>query len=170
MMDSDHLHLLIHEEIYKIPDKKTVNTYDQGESKTEKAVVAEEAPVDKKILNHEHHDETPKIPAIQHETPAEEKVVPVAIFHEATDASQLELLQNIINACKLSVDQYQVFANGFNKEVKFKKAVVFVQTAKVYYESVPYQQSQILCSKPLNILTQDKQEKAKLWQALQSFL
>lgn len=164
-MDKEYLHLLIDEEIYLIEEDKA------GE---ESAVVevSEDTPPEtneKVEASKEHVDETPHIPKVKVERPIEQ-IIPFAVFHESTNEEEIALLQKIIDACKLNPNEYQVFANGFNKEVKFKKALVFVPTAKAFYEPIPYQKSEFLCAKPLNQIVGNQKEKAKLWKALQAFV
>jgi len=164
MMDRDHLHLLINEEIYVISDDKAENQETEDVSKTtveEISTVSESAPepLTKNIPS------TPEVP----KTEVAETVIPVAVFHESSESHELELLQKIIDACNLETGSYEVFANGFSKEVKFKKALVFVDASKSFYQPIPYQGSQILCSKPLSEITTNQQEKVKLWNALKVF-
>lgn len=183
MMDKEHLHLLIDEEIYLINEE----THDAGvmqeadQEDTKKMAIDENNEshsttihIDQEELHHPHKEETPKIPEVHHHyTPAEEKEsqpIPLAIFHEASNDAEIALLQKIIDACNLKTEDYQVFANGFNKEVRFTKGLVFTSTAKKYYTPVPYQKSQFLCSKPLNEIINDVREKGKLWTALKSFV
>lgn len=183
MMDKEHLHLLIHEEIYQISEEDVVDDVQPApatEAVSEAAAMVKEPEeptsihVEKEELEHPHQEETPKIPDVHHEEPAaakiEERIIPFAVFHEASEPSEVALLQKIIAACKLENDHYQVFANGFNKEVKFHKALVFIPEAKAFYIPIPYKDSQFLCSKPLSLIANDVQEKAKLWGALQQFL
>ena len=170
-MDQNHLHLLIDEEIYII-GKDAESTEEKVEtSPGENLAVAEpeEEQSPPEEVKRGHIEETPTIPETPIE-PEKEKVIPVAIFHESSSESEIELLKKIIEACKLTPDQYEVFANGFNKEVKFQKALVFVAKAKTFYTSIPYQGSQILCSKPLNEIASNQQEKVKLWGALKEYL
>lgn len=177
MMDKEHLHLLIHEEIYAI-DKTDEPT--QMAEPPQPELIKEEIPkkepeaihVEKEELAQEYHEETPKIPEVHHEIApkGEDKPIPLAVFHEASDPAEIELLQKIIDACEIEKAHYQVFANGFNQEVKFEKGLVFVPEAKAFYTPIPYKQSQFLCSKPLSMLAKDVKEKAKLWNALKAFI
>ena len=155
MMDRDHLHLLINEEIYLI-------NQDEVEGAPEPSAPPMEA-VDTVVAEPAKEEESAE-PA-----PVSEKVLPVAIFHESTKESELELLNKIIDACKLDSGSFEVFANGFNKAVKFEKALVFVERAKKFYASVPYKGGEILCARPLSVIIHDQQEKAKLWGALKSY-
>lgn len=163
MIDSENLHLLIHEEIYVIGNRH-------------KDIAKNPAYTSNKPLSADHQKETkqglmeeiPTIPVTNEK--AEERIFPVAIFHDSSDKKDLELLRKIIDACKLIPDQYEVFANGFNKEVKFKKALVFVAAANQFYVPIPYKGGQILCSKPLNDIAANQQEKVKLWGALKGYI
>jgi len=169
MMDPEHLHLFINEEIYVLSDKSAPekeNDKNEDTKVKEEPVVVE---VKEEEISKDHQEETPSIPDVQVDVQTHDKIS-LAIFHEATNPSEVELLQKIIEACNLEKSKYQVFANGFNKEVTFNKALVFVSKAKAFYEPIPYQESQILCSKPLSVLSNDPQEKAKLWGALQKFI
>ena len=159
MMDKEHLHLLINEKIYLIDEeeRRTISQEDTKiEHQTDSSQTFSEKPED---VHPEARDENPN-----------ERVVPLAIFHESSSEPDLELLQKIIEACKLEKDSYTVFGNGFNKTSKFRKALVFVAKATIFYEPIPYEESQILCAKPLSQISSDQQEKKKLWQALQKFI
>lgn len=183
-MEKEHLHLLIHEEIFllpqdKIAEEETVNEEKEvqestavAEPEAELIVKPEEAKADpdtetKDIPEEELKQESPEIPVKEVEEPTE---IPLAIFHSSTNEAEIELLQKIIDACKVPADEYKIFGNGFDQSVQFKKALVFVPEAKSFYTPIPYKGSQFLCSKPLSILAADKNEKAKLWGALQKFL
>ena len=166
-MNSEDLHLLIHEEIYAIK----AHSGEQSEESHEDIAIHRQEVVEEKIS-----EKAPDVPVVDTSKPSEEApsnerdVIPVAIFHEATSNNELDLLQKIIAACGLEVDQYTVFASGFNKEVKFAKGLIFVSAAKKFYEVIPYQTSQILCSKPLDVIASDQNEKVKLWNALKRYL
>lgn len=179
MMDDQHLHLFIDEDIYVIQDEQAIVAEEKElatDSQKQEEIEAEEPltiHVDPPSEDEEYHEETPKIPEVHHHEELESKeeaIIPLAVFHEATATDEVELLQKIIDACGIEKDQYQVFANGFNKEVKFKKGLVFVAEAKAFYTPIPYKESQFLCSKPLSILKANVQEKGKLWNALKSFV
>ncbi len=160
-MDHEHLHLLINEEIYQIGN-------DSFESPDMAVQVPEKKPEIKQTSTVQESTKTPSDP--KSVSARIDEVIPVAIFHETTEESELILLQKIIDACGLETTSYQVFANGFNKEVKFKKALVFVSSSKSYYEPIPYQKSHILCSRPLKEIQNNQQEKMKLWTALKNYL
>ena len=172
MMDQEHLHLLINEEIYRIQDEPVLREEEKEEILEDSPSVREPETIkmDQSELEHEHHEETPHIPEVKTLSKEKEHVIPFVVFHESSDPAEIDLLHKIIAACNLDQGQYQVFANGFNKEVKFEKALVFVTTAKAYYTPVPYKDSQFLCSQPLQVLVNDQQEKAKLWAALRTFV
>ena len=171
-MEKENLHLLINEEIYLIRDKTEVEevTKEPIAAEALQAKEPEAIKLDPPEIDHEHHEETPHIPEVKTLQEKTEKAIPFAVFHESSDPAEIDLLQKIIAACNLENTHFKVFANGFNKEVKFEKALVFVTTAKAYYTPVPYQQSQFLCSQPLSVLLSDQQVKAKLWTALKAFL
>ncbi|WP_462248160.1 hypothetical protein [Ekhidna sp.] len=111
--------------------------------------------------------ESPKIPKQETESIKE---ISFAVFHSSNDESDIELLNKIIAACKLPSDQYKIFDGGFDQSISFKKALVFVPEAKAFYSPIPYKNSEFLCSKPLDQISGDVQEKAKLWEALQKFV
>lgn len=183
-MDDQHLHLLIDEDIYVIQDEQAngegekVLAPDPQDKSEQRADESEEEKdlaihIDPPKEDEEYHEETPKIPEVHHHeelATEEDTIIPLAVFHEASANDEIELLQKIIDACGIEKDQYQVFANGFNKEVKFKKGLVFVAEAKAFYTPIPYKESEFLCSKPLSVLKADVQEKGKLWNALKSFV
>lgn len=187
-MEREHIHHLITEEIYLLPQDKiamdgenrepveeaapsTDISKEESES-IEKPVTAEneEAPKEAKKETPAHietQQESPEIPHHDLEDPGE---IPFAVFHNSHDASDIELLHKIIDACKLPHDQYKIFGGGFDQTVHFKKALVFVPEAKAFYTPIPYKNSMFLCSKPLDQISGDVQEKAKLWGALQKFV
>jgi hypothetical protein len=186
-MEKEHLHLLIHEEIYRLPedevslestenqDAEEVNEKEKEVaqvSEPEPASIAEgkEEAVVEKVSDsekEEHHQDSPHIP--HHDLP-DSKPLPFAVFHTSHDPAENELLHKIIDACKIPESDYKIFSNGFDQAVKFKKALVFVPDAKAFYTPIPYKGSEFLCSKPLSMLAADVNEKAKLWGALQKFL
>ena len=164
MMNREDLHLLINEDIYLIQD----------DIKGDQIIAETNHPTENQ--KEEVHGPPSEVqgvvePAtmVPEKVQVDERTIPVAIFHESSDDSELELLQKIISACKLNPDSYQVFANGFNKEVKFHKALIFVASSKSFYTAIPYQGSQLLCSKPLKEIAENQQEKVKLWGALKTF-
>jgi len=170
-MDKEHLHLLINEAIYLIPTEhgdsgKTEADALEDKTKTEN-LESEKILEEKKAGTiDEEYPSTPAEPTIDPEL----SPLSLAIFHESTSEADIQLLQKIISACKLETDSFEVFANGFNKEVKFEKALVFVEKSKAFYEPISYQDGQILCSKPLHQIAVNQGEKAKLWAALQKFV
>ena len=175
-MDREHLHLLIDEEIYLIQEES-----DQVEAPKEVSTEAKAAPPEAPIANDTPVDSPAPTPAptslasdppAEEEAPKEDPTAPstqIAIFHSSSSEADVVLLEKIIAACKLEEGSYQVYADGFDKEVIFQKALVFVASAKAFYEPVPYQESLILCSRPLPEIGANQQEKAKLWAALQKF-
>lgn len=186
-MERENLHLLINEEIYLLPQDQLVEEQESlkeierhepksiSEEVQEPSNVSEPEPkleaAPKKALTtepqEEHPQESPHIPV--HDLP-ESEALPFAVFHTSADLSENELLHKIIDACKIPEDQYKVFSHGFDQSVKFKKALVFVPEAKAFYTPIPYKGSEFLCSKPLDQISGNVQEKAKLWEALQKFV
>ncbi|WP_420318211.1 hypothetical protein [Ekhidna sp.] len=177
-MEKEHLHLLIHEEIFLLPQDEIIeDETDKTEEVQESGQVAEPEPelIDKKVeteekqpeTTEEHHQDSPHIP--HHDLP-DAKPLPFAVFHTSHVPTENDLLHKIIEACKIPEDQYKIFSNGFDQAVKFKKALVFVPEAKAFYTPIPYKGSEFLCSKPLSLLAADQNEKAKLWTALQKFV
>lgn len=178
LMEEEHLHLLIHEEIYLLPQDKTPmeKVNHEVEEVQEVTTVAEPEPeaiapkeeaTNPEPTKEEHHQESPHIPIHQVAEPEE---LPFAVFHDSSNEAEIELLHKIISACKIPDDQYKIFSHGFDQAVKFKKALVFVPEAKGFYTPIPYKGSEFLCSKPLSLLSSDQNEKAKLWGALQKFV
>lgn len=145
MMNRENLHLLINEEIYRIEEKNSENN-------------TPSAPIIK-----------PKVTESIATPTMEEESVPIAIFHESKEKMDLELLHKIISACNLQAGNYKIVDTGFNKALRFKKALVFTPRAKAFYTSIPYQGGAILCSKPLEELAKSKEEKGKLWTALKAY-
>jgi hypothetical protein len=126
----------------------------------------EEPTIDKPAVS-KPTQESPEIPVKKKDEP---KVIPLAIFHSSTNQEEMELLQKIIDACKVPIEDYTIFENGFDQSVKFKKALVFVPEAKAFYTPIPYKNSHFLCSKPLADLASNQEEKGKLWVSLQKFV
>lgn len=160
-MEKEHLHLLIHEEIYHLPEDQSIPK-DSIET-AEPSIVAEPEPEDVTTIQEDV--------SIQ-ENGAEDhsKEIAFAIFHDSVNEEEIALLHKIITACNIPEEQYQIFNTGFDQSVKFKRALVFVPEAKAFYTPIPYKNSEFLCSKPLSYLTNDQNEKAKLWGALQKFI
>lgn len=185
-MEKEHLHLLINEEIYRIggdevisvPAKEEIAKETTDEVVEQPTQVAEPEP--KPLAQQEEKQErakpqptqeSPEIPTRKKEEVKDEpKEIPLAIFHSSTNQEEMALLQKIIDACKVPTEDYTIFENGFDQSIQFKKALVFVPEAKAFYTPIPYKKSHFLCSKPLADLTNDQQEKGKLWVALQKFV
>jgi len=163
MMDKAHLHLLINEEIYLIDpmEKQYIPSKDEP---TKHKADPSQASSEKREIKY------PKETPVVSNKKTEEQVLPLVIFHESSVEPELQLLQKIIEACKLKEGSYTVFGNGFNEASKFKKAIAFVAEPKTFYEPIKYQGSQILYAKPLSQIANDQREKAKLWSALQKFI
>lgn len=195
-MEEENLHLFITEEIYLLEqDKKaeelSQGTLDQVDEKTtepedepnqespelSKQEVTEEPVPEVEVKKEVKTEETPahveskqdspEIPTHSRDSPKE---IPFAVFHSSENSSDIELLNKIIAACKVPQDQYKIFGGGFDQSIQFKKALVFVPEAKAFYTPIPYKSSEFLCSKPLDQISGDVQEKAKLWSALQAFV
>lgn len=191
-MENEHLHLLIHEEIYRLPEDESepvaevesaapeTEIAETQEVETEPAVevvqeevqVAEETVPKEEVtaVSEESADYPQESPHIPHHDLPETHVLPFAVFHTSHDPAENELLHKIIDACKVAKEDYKVFSNGFDPAVQFEKALVFVPEAKAFYTPIPYKKSTFLCSKPLDVLAADQNEKMKLWEALQKFV
>ena len=166
-MNREDLYLLIHEEIYVVEKEgSAVSEEPSIKAEADTKIPAPSSEPDA-VANHAP-DTVPSVSKTPTAT-SPQSSISFAIFHDAEAQEELELLGKIIDACELPNGSYEVFANGFNKEVKFEKALVFVATAKKFYVPIPYENSQILCSKPLHEIANDKQEKVKLWGALKNF-
>lgn len=184
-MEKEHLHLLIHEEIYLLSQDEIINEESaevredvqkstsiaepepEPVAKEEESAEKQPAPETKEASEEERHQDSPHIP--HHDLP-DSKPLPFAVFHTSHDPAENELLHKIIDACKIPESDYKIFSNGFDQAVKFKKALVFVPEAKAFYTPIPYKGSEFLCSRPLAVLAADVNEKAKLWGALQKFV
>ncbi len=194
-MEHEHLHLFITEEIYRLPeDERSEQGIESPVAEISSMDVVSETPqtegvkepelklekeevVTETETNEINEGETPahietvqESPEIPHHDLEPSKDLPFAVFHSSNNASDIELLHKIIDACKLPEDQYKIFGGGFDQSVHFKKALVFVPEAKAFYTPIPYKNSVFLCSKPLDQISGDVQEKAKLWAALQKFV
>ncbi len=179
-MEKEHLHLLIHEEIYRLSSDELIEDLG-GKGLGEEAMKAKGETVEDipKVTQpepettssdkseEESTQESPEIPIHKVDEPKE---LPFAVFHSSTDAAEIELLHKIIDACKISEDNYKIFNEGFDQSIRFKKALVFVPEAKAFYTPIPYKSSEFLCSKPLSLLIKDQNEKARLWGSLQKFI
>ena len=193
-MEKENLHLLITEEIYMLPQDETSIIEAEEEVSTEQEAVVESTEevsakqefVDESASENSENVETVEINESNKVQDSEEKgaespkipkqeldpvtEIPFAVFHSSNNESDIELLNKIIAACKLPADQYKIFDGGFDQSISFKKALVFVPEAKAFYSPIPYKKSEFLCSKPLDQISGDVQEKAKLWTALQKFV
>ncbi len=165
-MDSNFLSLLINEEIYVINKSKKKECAESAS----KVAAAGKIGLSERVSpsTHQEKKNSPPLPNVAQET--SERTIPLAIFYETTSDEDIQLLEKIIAACKLRSESYEVFNEGLQKDIAFEKALVFVAQAKQFYTPIDYQESQILYSKPLNILAQNKQEKATLWGALRAFI
>ncbi len=151
-MKTEHLHLLIHEEIYSINSLSSISSPIEAESSN---------------LGEQPNQETKSDEGIT-ETP----LIPVGFYHTSNDPSELRLLKKIIDACKIDSATYQIFGNGLQKYVS-KKAIVFTSENIpniIFYQSIRQNEMEILYSRPLTALMQSQEDKAKFWKALQTFI
>ena len=180
-MEKEHLHHLLTEEIYLLPQDQVDGPSEPSALEQEEPEISEETEIedttDLAQTKEEVEPETPahietkqESPEIPHHDLEEPGEIPFAVFHSSNNADDIELLHKIIDACKLPQDHYKIFGGGFDQTVHFKKALVFVPEAKAFYTPIPYKNSMFLCSKPLDQISGDVQEKAKLWNALQKFV
>ena len=187
-MQKEHLHLFIHEEIYRLPADEIIDDKDvevseaapiePSNERTTDLVEKSENSSTEEVLGSDQQVEPQSTEEIKSETNMKEPVqesetleqLPFAVFHNSSNEDEIQLLQKIIDACKVPPEDYKIFNSGFDQSIKFKKALVFVPEAKAFYTPIPYKNSEFLCSKPLSLLIQNQNEKAKLWGALQQFV
>lgn len=191
-MQQEHLHLFITEEIYRLPEDmqseeivepvatENISTEEIPDEPQVEVAKEPEVAIEKEVdvaQSSEQSEETPahietkqESPEIPHHDLEPSKDIPFAVFHSSNNASDIELLHKIIDACKIPEGEYKIFGGGFDQSVHFKKALVFVPEAKAFYTPIPYKNSVFLCAKPLDQISGDVQEKAKLWAALQKFV
>lgn len=143
------------------------------EGSRESKVTSDEPKVEKdtqeseeKIVVDEHIDEAPDIPSIPATAPATS--VKYAFFHNTDQPEELDLLNKIIDACKLADTDFKVLKVG--QEVVFEKAVVFTKSGPSYYVSTQHERGVVMYAQPLATLMLSKEEKGKLWGALQKFV
>ena len=178
-MKKEHLHLLIDEEIYSINPLPAVNNKSDAPIVEDKELrVASmdsiERSVDKivegtnKIAGGTDKVAGGKSTAETTEVPKSTPTIKFAFIHDTDRPEELNLLNKIIGACKLDNSEFNIFKT--NEEIPFEKAVVFTTSASAYYQSSKIETSEIMYSQPLHILINSKEEKGKLWGALQEFI
>lgn len=145
-MKDEHLHLLINEEIYALDSSKL--KVDSGQSEVER-------------------NQT-EVDSSRQSVQVSEESVEIVFIHDSTKPDELELLAKIIEACKLKDGTFQVAKSG--AEPNCKKAIVFTDEAKVYYEIKAEENRHVLYSKTLRELKESTDEKGKLWNKLKEFL
>ena len=138
-MKNEHLHLLINEEIYLVDSRQS--TVDSSPDKVIEGAKQEAEDVE-------------SIPEIK-----------IAFIHNSEKPEELELLNNIIAACKLNAQDFKVLREG--EPIRYEKAVIFTTSSKSYYERSKTSEGELLHSRTLAELNSSKEEKGKLWSALQ---
>ncbi len=158
-MKNEHLHLLIDEEIYLVKSlvSKPQATSDELQEK--------ELKVDSQQSTADSDTKDPSIEAIENHSIEKVKF---AFIHNTDSQEELELLNNIISACKLEPADLKIIKEG--EEIYYKNAVIFTNEAAQFYSVSEVDEAQVLHSKPLNTLLNSKEEKGKLWSALQEFV
>ncbi len=154
-MKSEHLHLLIDEEIYLI--KSQGDKLQVASDKLE----AEDLSVDSPQPSVESDAKT-SISNSQIEK------IQFAFIHDTDKQEELDLLNNIIAACKLDSKDFRITKK--DKAPNYENAVIFTSEANQFYSSTQVDNTKILYSKPLAILLNSKEEKGNLWGALQVFV
>ena len=99
-MEREHLHLLIHEEVYRLPEDESKEVV--YVERTEPLSVAEPEPAplaDVQPEKVEAVEEIPSKPVDNGDTPQE---WPFAVFHSSKNESEIELLHKIIAAQSLA--------------------------------------------------------------------
>lgn len=114
----------------------------------------------------ESSEETYSIPSVA--KPEPEPSVKYAFFHNTDQPEELDLLNKVIAACKLDTSDFKVLKVG--QETAFEKAVVFTKSGPSYYKSTNHEKGIVMYSQPLSVLANSKEEKGKLWGALQGFI
>ena len=162
MIDKEHLHLLINEEIYLI---------DSSQSKVE-SEKSEVEGVEEKVERIEEKVESEKSKVERSEVKVEngegKEKVNVAFVSNSNNGAEMELLQKIIGACNLEEGDYKISQS--DEPATYEKAVIFTEKASIFYQPTVENDSIVLYSKPLNELMHSKEEKGKLWGALKTFI
>ncbi len=91
-----------------------------------------------------------------------------AFIHQAKNEDELALLKKIIGACKLNEGDFVITET--DAPGSYEKAVIFKESASIYYQPTVENDSIVLYSKPLSVLYESKEEKGKLWGVLKGFV
>ncbi|MEQ9404390.1 MAG: hypothetical protein RIM99_12430 [Cyclobacteriaceae bacterium] len=160
MMEKEHLHLLIDEEIYLIQENAGNGSLIESDHAVESSrpeAVGSQSPVKQDATE----IKTPDAPS------APEKIS-VAFIHNSDNPEELELLNKIIGACNLDPSTYKILKQG--EEISFSKGVIFTDSSDSYYQSKIQGEATILNSKPLHVLINSKEDKVQLWAALKQLV
>lgn len=153
---------------YKLQAEET--TVEQVVESTPKELVEEEAggekadQVEKTEATKTQQDRDYHTPDI----PTQIERVRFAFFHNTDQPEEIDLLSKIVAACKLEASSFKVLKVG--EEVTFEKAVVFTKSGPSYYVPNNHERGIVMYSQPLHALLNSKEEKGKLWGALQVFV
>ena len=137
-MENEHLNLFIDEEVFILNENSEPSP--KKEKKDEVTEVKQEV----------------KKPKIK-----------FAFIHNSDSKDELELLNKIIEACKISPEDFYIGSD--DSMVDFSKAVYFKESKNEYYEVQSEGPRSLIYSKPLSVLQSSKDDKAKLWAALKAF-
>ncbi len=156
-MENKHLHLLIDEEIYVIKSQvengELSEKSDQLNVDSVQSTAAPTAAIESGS-------------SFQQNESREE--VKIAFIHNGANSEELDLLNKIVDACDLANSEFRILKKG--EDIGYEKAVIFIEESDQLYVPLVMDQGKVMYSRPLNILSGSKEEKGKLWTALQSFV
>ncbi|MEP5612423.1 MAG: hypothetical protein ABJP45_09250 [Cyclobacteriaceae bacterium] len=155
-MENEHLHLLIDEEIYVVESQ---GTSDKLQAESGQSIVDNQQS-EKRPAESPQSALTEKTESIQ--------TIRIAFIHSTDNQEELDLLTKIIGACNLNESNFKVVRE--DEQITFQKAVIFTGKANTYYQQTATEVGEIMYSKPLIELQTSKEEKSKLWSALQEFV
>jgi hypothetical protein len=122
--------------------------------------------IDERLIHLLIDDEIFLIPE-KYKVPKEDEVIiEFAFFHNSQNQEEIELLDKIIAACKLTPDQFKIIHSLDTSSLNFNKGIVFKEKAPNYYS----QSGNVIYSKPLKVLMNSKTDKAELWGILKKLI
>ncbi len=117
----------------------------------------------------EESGSTPTVLEKKEDLPERKEKIRIVFIHHTTKQEELDLLNKIVAACKIAREDYRLITEK-SMEISAAKAIVFTESSSNYYTPFSTQGSEELHSKPLHVLMNSKEDKAKLWGALKTFI
>ncbi|MFT4737599.1 MAG: DNA polymerase III psi subunit [Cyclobacteriaceae bacterium] len=159
MSDDSFLPYFINETLYVLKDEK-ISSIDSTHS--------EDSDVQEYMALKKTTDTAPT-----QEVPKKEEALPthygfIVVSEEFSDQS-LQLLEKVLSALKITLDQIQQMNTSPQKDVSFDRMLVFGDSTVSKYEVLKNEAGAVMYCASLQVLATDRDEKLLLWNALKSW-